>query len=535
MEDNGTKRALATLVGTDLTVADADELAAASRAVARLQSFTDLAKVQISRRTRQLSDDGDTNAHHVLIEEGRLSGKDAKNSDERDRVCEELPEFEDALADGRCTAGHVDAVATHTKDLTDAERADLVDVVDDLIDNAADQPIGVFDKTAKGIVDAIRAMHRPDTAEAELERQRKASKVKRWTDKATGMKHTMLALDPIRDAALWGAVNHHLERLRHDPANKQRPFAELQVEAFIAATSAGEPAERIPEIILVADTDSICHGRHPDTVCETIDGEPIPPATAQRLCCEALLTAVIVNADGTVDQVCEEQRTANRKQRRQLAAMYSTCAHPHCQVGFSNCRIHHIVWFSRGGKTVLGNLVPLCETHHHLVHEGGWNLTIDDQRRLTWYQPDGTIWHTDDGPNRAAVASTRPNSRSHPAPDVASAETTTAATEQGAEPMASSETEQSATPTAPLHDDRSPGRSRSVATTTRERGGHAGSVQPPTRRPSARPAPSPQKMATIATPDDGQHRPPHRPRRTGKQAAPDAGDSLDSSDQAALF
>jgi hypothetical protein len=92
MEDNGTKRALATLVGTDLTVADADELAVASRAVARLQSFTDLAKVQISRRTRQLSDDGDTNAHHVLIEEGRLSGKDAKNSDERDRVCEDLPE-----------------------------------------------------------------------------------------------------------------------------------------------------------------------------------------------------------------------------------------------------------------------------------------------------------------------------------------------------------------------------------------------------------------------------------------------------------
>ena len=49
---------------------------------------------------------------------------------------------------------------------------------------------------------------------------------------------------------------------------------------------------------------------------------------------------------------------------------------------------------------MLANLLPLCETHHHLVHEGGWNLTIDDQRHVTWYRPDGTVWCTDTGPNR---------------------------------------------------------------------------------------------------------------------------------------
>jgi hypothetical protein len=118
------------------------------------------------------------------------------------------------------------------------------------------------------------------------------------------------------------------------------------------------------------------------------------------LCCEAIISAVIVNPDGTTDQLCAELRTANRAQRRKLAAMYSTCAHPHCQVGFSHCRIHHIEWFTRGGTTVLSNLLPLCETHHHQVHEGGWNLTIDHHRRVTWHQPDGTTWHTDHGPNR---------------------------------------------------------------------------------------------------------------------------------------
>ena len=120
----------------------------------------------------------------------------------------------------------------------------------------------------------------------------------------------------------------------------------------------------------------------------------------QRLCCDAVLQAVIVSPDGSIDRLCAEQRTAGRKQRRLLEAMYSTCAHPHCEVRFSACRIHHVVWWTRGGKTVLSNLLPLCEIHHHLVHEGAWSLDIDDQRHVTWTKPDGTVWSTDIGPNR---------------------------------------------------------------------------------------------------------------------------------------
>ncbi|MFW2335910.1 HNH endonuclease signature motif containing protein, partial [Ilumatobacter sp.] len=89
------------------------------------------------------------------------------------------------------------------------------------------------------------------------------------------------------------------------------------------------------------------------------------------------------------------------------------CAHPHCEVGFSQCRVHHVEWFTRGGKTVLANLHPLCETHHHRVHEGGWNLTIDADRSVTWVRPDGTIWHTDTGPSRRRH---RPERRAGPAP-----------------------------------------------------------------------------------------------------------------------
>ncbi|HSJ91214.1 MAG TPA: HNH endonuclease signature motif containing protein, partial [Ilumatobacter sp.] len=101
--------------------------------------------------------------------------------------------------------------------------------------------------------------------------------------------------------------------------------------------------------------------------------------------------------------------------RRMLAAMYATCAHPHCQVPFSACRIHHIVWWTRGGKTTLANSLPLCETHHHLVHEGGWHLSIDEQRHVTWTRPDGTVWLTDGGPNRPPPARDSTRRRERPA------------------------------------------------------------------------------------------------------------------------
>ena len=401
MFDSGVSAAVAGLLACDPDVADAVDLAVMSRRSASLRAFADYVDVRINRRSNELAVQGaaDSGAH-VLLDEGRLTGRDALATGGRDRVCTEMPQFDDALATGACTSGHLDALANLTKDLTDEERRDLSLVVDDLVANAADQPVALFDKTTKAAIDKIRATHRPNSDADELDRQRAASKIKRWTDRDTGIKHTLISLDPLRDASLHAVIDAHLSKLRQDPANKLRSFDELRIQAVMAAVSAGQSAHRVPEVIIHVDHQSACHGRHDNTLCETIDGQPIPVSTMQRLCCEAIITAVIVNPDGTVDQLCEELRTANRAQRRQLAAMYSTCAHPDCQVAFSNCRIHHIIWWTKGGKTVLANLLPLCETHHHQVHEGGWNLTIDKHRVVSWYRPDNTLWQTDDGPNR---------------------------------------------------------------------------------------------------------------------------------------
>jgi len=49
---------------------------------------------------------------------------------------------------------------------------------------------------------------------------------------------------------------------------------------------------------------------------------------------------------------------------------------------------HHIVHWAGGGPTDLHNLVSLCGFHHHLVHEGGWALTLVDDT-VVWTDPAG--------------------------------------------------------------------------------------------------------------------------------------------------
>ncbi|HEX7354175.1 MAG TPA: hypothetical protein VF288_05000, partial [Mycobacteriales bacterium] len=46
-----------------------------------------------------------------------------------------------------------------------------------------------------------------------------------------------------------------------------------------------------------------------------------------------------------------------------------------------------------GGPTIDHNMILLCSRHHHLVHEGGWELH-GPPTSLTWIAPDGRRYET---------------------------------------------------------------------------------------------------------------------------------------------
>ncbi len=370
------------------------------------------ANVRLARRLRELEAAGESeSAAHALMDEGRRSGREAKATEEREELCNEFPALEDALATGACSTDHLDALTRLTKNLTDAERSDLHATADDIIASATSDWVSEFERKTRTIIDKIKEIHTPRNDVAELERQRDASKMSRWVEKSTGMCKTLIELDPIRDAAFHSAHQAQLARLRAESGQADVPFAQLQCDALVAAVSSDAPGRQTADVTVHVDLATACHGRHDETLCELADGTPVPVSTVQRLCCEATVALAAIDDQGHAMAVGREFRTATRAQRRALQAMYATCAHPHCRVAADRCRVHHIRFWRNGGRTDLDNLIVVCERHHHMVHEGGWHLTMTADRRCTWVQPDGKVWH--EGPSVDRQPKQSPDPPSH--------------------------------------------------------------------------------------------------------------------------
>lgn len=402
---------LEVLHGTDPAVVDHDELALLVGSVAQLRGYLDAYEIRCTRRTCDLAEGGQSeSAASMLTRSGHHSTKDAARISDRNAVCEQLDEFEDALTDGRIAGGHLDAVADAMRRLDDDTRAEFVAAAPELLEVAANTGVDAFHRECHDLARHLVACQGTSDTE-ELDRQRANVVVKRWVDRSTGMHHTRLELDPIRDAAIWSGIDAHLARLRTADGNARTPWNQLRADAVVSAVSAGATrrhpspsvaqrdddairALRVPEITVVVDLATLNGGLHEHSICETDDGVALPVSTVRRLCCDAEIIPVVLGTDSVPLDLGRSVRTANRAQRRALRSMHRTCAHPDCTVVFSQCRAHHVRWWLRDdGPTDIDNLLPLCERHHHLVHEGRWDLTMAPDRTATWTRPDGVVHH----------------------------------------------------------------------------------------------------------------------------------------------
>lgn len=445
------RSAVEAVIAADPDVADRDELAGMVAAARQLRAALDAFDVRCSRRSRELADTGRAEAPESMF--GRAGGRSAKQSREiaeRTEVGDALPAFEEALGSGVVSAGHLDALAAARRGLESTQRADFDDHEPSLLAAAGTQGVDSFTRRCRELARKIVADSRQGSDADELDAQRRASTVKRWTDKVSGMCVTRLELDPVRDAQVWAAVDRTTARLRASDGNARTPWSQLQVGAFVEAVSGdgrfddtddtddtSDPAicesgggvvssgrgarcrcgaERlpnVPEMSVLIDHRTLVDGLHDHSICETDNGVPLPVSTVRRMCCDAEIIPVVLGSNGEALDVGRTQRTANRAQRRALRAMHRTCAHPDCTVGFSACRIHHVRWWWRdSGPTDIDNLLPLCERHHHQVHEGGWGLTMTTDRVATWTRPDRTVDCTVNTIDRspASVLSTSPRS-----------------------------------------------------------------------------------------------------------------------------
>ena len=144
-----------------------------------------------------------------------------------------MPGFETTLAAGDVSAGHVDAVANASKGLDDAGRERLGGLQDALLGFARMEPVGVFERRCRLLAKRLAG----DEGEAELDKQKAAVSVRRWVDKASGMHHSHLTLDPERDAKLWSAIDAQLASIKQQDGNSGSPIDQLLADSIVSAVA----------------------------------------------------------------------------------------------------------------------------------------------------------------------------------------------------------------------------------------------------------------------------------------------------------
>jgi hypothetical protein len=76
------------------------------------------------------------------------------------------------------------------------------------------------------------------------------------------------------------------------------------------------------------------------------------------------------------------RRFTSAQRRAAYLEQGGRCAFPKCR---RTCvELHHIEWWSLGGRTSLDNGAWVCAFHHWLVHEGGWHLKRGPDRSFVW-------------------------------------------------------------------------------------------------------------------------------------------------------
>jgi hypothetical protein len=161
------------------------------------------------------------------------------------------------------------------------------------------------------------------------------------------------------------------------------------------APLSGTRAERY-QVFLHVDDATLSEGEEPGR-SHLEDGTRLSAETSRRLTCDASVVRVVHGNGGKVLDVGRRTRTVPPAIRRALEVRDGGCTFPGCGLRFTEA--HHIVHWSQGGETNLGNTVLLCRIHHRAVHEEGFRVRRDRDGTLQFF--DRTGWPL---PDRAPLS-----------------------------------------------------------------------------------------------------------------------------------
>ncbi|UNN03425.1 HNH endonuclease signature motif containing protein [Rhodococcus opacus] len=119
---------------------------------------------------------------------------------------------------------------------------------------------------------------------------------------------------------------------------------------------------------------------------------PLSLRAARLLSCDSIYTPIVLDENGAPLDLGISTRTVTKRQRKALVARDRGCAFPGCGAPPSWCEGHHIIHWSAGGPSDMGNLVLLCGFHHRLLHHSDWEIEMGADRHPTFIPPRQVDW-----------------------------------------------------------------------------------------------------------------------------------------------
>ncbi|MEU5857403.1 HNH endonuclease signature motif containing protein, partial [Nocardiopsis dassonvillei] len=112
-------------------------------------------------------------------------------------------------------------------------------------------------------------------------------------------------------------------------------------------------------------------------------GRVIPVGLVHELAADSEVVRMLTAPPtGQVLDVGHSRRLASTRQRTAAFHGHATCAHPGgCEVPVAFCQADHVQSFSRGGRTVVANLQPLCGPHNRAKYQRELRTHHQGQRR----------------------------------------------------------------------------------------------------------------------------------------------------------
>ncbi len=184
------------------------------------------------------------------------------------------------------------------------------------------------------------------------------------------------------DGPLWFQLTDQLQprskpRRLHDALNR---LLGRYLEQGLGGT-----VNKLPVQVGVVITEPSLAGRPGAPPPRADSGAMIPRAMVRRWWCDASVTAFVMSLGGRAVRAVHAQRTLTPLERRALQIETGArCAGQGCCPDepdpLHTLIPHHVVMFSKGGRTCLDESLPLCEAAHQDLHEGKRTLLLRDGR-----------------------------------------------------------------------------------------------------------------------------------------------------------